>query len=606
MKFIKTLKFRFIIFFIVFIFALTAVLVFLGVRQISKAVTDTFSNQGIQIVERAASLIDGDSFQALVKSLDDDDPFYEETRLKLLQLKESSGCVYLYTMAPKKGDIWQFIIDGSAPPDDEEEFSALGDEQDTKDFDDAFRRINSTGKTEVTGLVDQGEWGFLISIYAPIFNSKNEIVGIIGCDYDGEYLKNAITESEIQQIITGLIAVFFGLVLLLIMMRMIFYPIKEINIILKEISQGEGDLTKRINKIRENEIGELAEHFNLTLDKIRNLVINIKNETTVLSDTGNDLSTNMSQTAAAIGEITEHIQVIKDRVIAQSASISETHATMEQVVHNINKLNEHVENQSENIASASASIEEMVANTRSVTDTLVNNDINVKNLRNASDLGRTGLNEVSTDIKEIARESEGLLSINSVMENISSQTNLLSMNAAIEAAHAGEAGKGFAVVAGEIRKLAESAGQQSKTISDVLKKIKNSIDKITHSTTNVLDKFEAIDANVQIVAEQEEKIRGSMEEQQNGNRQILEGIGNVNNLTKRVESGSQEMLEGAKEVIRESTNLESNTQEITMGMNEMSSGANEVNVAVDHIKTISAKNRQNIAILVQELSRFKV
>jgi methyl-accepting chemotaxis protein len=149
------------------------------------------------------------------------------------------------------------------------------------------------------------------------------------------------------------------------------------------------------------------------------------------------------------------------------------------------------------------------------------------------------------------------LEINAVMQNIASQTNLLSMNAAIEAAHAGEAGKGFAVVADEIRKLAESSGEQSKTISTVLKKIKDSIDKITKSTGSVLNKFEAIDSGVKTVSEQEENIRSAMEEQG---------------------AGSKQMLEGSKQVIQESRNLEMATQEITNGMNEMAAGADQINV----------------------------
>jgi methyl-accepting chemotaxis protein len=192
------------------------------------------------------------------------------------------------------------------------------------------------------------------------------------------------------------------------------------------------------------------------------------------------------------------------------------------------------------------------------------------------------------------------------MENIASQTNLLSMNAAIEAAHAGEAGKGFAVVADEIRKLAESSSEQSKTISAVLKKIKTSIDKITASTDSVLNKFEAIDGGVKTVSEQEENIRNAMEEQGQGSQQILESIGQLNEVTQMVRNGSGEMLEGSRQIITEGKHLEMATEEITNGMNEMASGADQINVAVNEVNNLSGRNKENIDILVREVSRFKV
>jgi methyl-accepting chemotaxis protein len=383
-------------------------------------------------------------------------------------------------------------------------------------------------------------------------------------------------------------------------------PIVIVADTLKDISEGEGDLTRSITVSSKDEIGDLALYFNKTLGKIKNLVLIIKRQAGTLSEIGNDLASNMTETAAAINEITANIQSIKGRVINQSASVTETNATMEQVINNINKLNGHVDNQSRNISQASSAIEEMVANISSVTSTLVNNAANVQNLQEASEVGRGGLQGVAGDIQEIARESEGLLEINAVMENIASQTNLLSMNAAIEAAHAGEAGKGFAVVADEIRKLAESSGEQSKTISNVLRKIKNSIDKISKSTENVLTRFEAIDSGVKTVSEQEENIRNAMEEQGEGSRQILQSAGSLNELTQHVKDGSEEMLDGSKEVMRESQNLERVTQEITGGMNEMSSGAEQVNVAVTHVNEISTKNREAIETLLREVSRFKV
>jgi methyl-accepting chemotaxis protein len=421
-----------------------------------------------------------------------------------------------------------------------------------------------------------------------------------------EHIMKEVNDITRFTIILAVIAIIVAAVIVYFTLNSTTAPIVKVAETLRDISEGEGDLTRTIAIHSKDEIGDLALYFNKTLEKIKNLVLTIKKEALGLQSIGNDLASNMTETAAAVNQITSNIQSIKGRVINQSASVTQTNATMEQVIANINKLNGHVENQSSNISLASSAIEEMVANINSVTNTLVNNTTNVNTLKEASEVGRSGLQEVATDIQEISRESEGLLEINAVMENIASQTNLLSMNAAIEAAHAGEAGKGFAVVADEIRKLAESSGEQSKTIGTVLKKIKESIDKITKSTETVLARFEAIDSGVKTVADQEENIRNAMEEQTEGSKQLLKSAGGLNEITQQVKSGSEEMFEGSKEVMKESQNLEGVTQEITSGMNEMATGAEQVNIAVNHVNEISSRNRESIETLMREVSRFKV
>jgi methyl-accepting chemotaxis protein len=428
--------------------------------------------------------------------------------------------------------------------------------------------------------------------------------------YASAIMRNTIMAPVYQMLeialVIGTVVIALLIAAAIFFARTISKPIVKVADNLKNISEGEGDLTHAIIINSKDEIGDLALYFNKTLEKIKNLVVNVKGEAATLSSIGTELASNMTETAAAVNQITNNIQSIKGRVINQSASVTETNATMEQVITNINKLNSHVEEQADTITKRSAFIQAMVDNINSVNNTLLKNLENVNALKDASEVGRTGLQEVATDIQEIARESEGLLEINDVMKNIASQTNLLSMNAAIEAAHAGEAGKGFAVVADEIRKLAESSGEQSKTIGNVLKKIAGSINKITAAAENVLKKFEAIDSGVKTVAEQEEIIRQAMEEQGEGSRQLLKGTGNLNEITKKVKTGSEEMLEGSKEVIKESQDLEKATQEITGGINEMASGADQINVAVHHVNEISGKNREGIETLIREVSRFKV
>jgi methyl-accepting chemotaxis protein len=438
----------------------------------------------------------------------------------------------------------------------------------------------------------------------PIGNSDETWTLMIGAEES--YMLADVNALVRLVLIVALCAIVIGAVIIYLALGQVTKPIVTLADTLRDISEGEGDLTRTIALNSKDEVGDLAKYFNKTIEKIKNLVLNVKKEAGALAELGNDLAGNMAETAAAVNQITANVQSIQVRVINQSAGVTETNATMEQITENIGTLNTHVERQSASVSQSSSAIEEMLANIQSVTQTLIKNADNVHDLSAASEIGRNGLQEVAVDIQEISKESEGLLEINSVMENIASQTNLLSMNAAIEAAHAGDAGKGFAVVADEIRKLAEDSGEQSKTISNVLKKIKNAIDKITVSTDNVLARFEVIDSGVKTVSDQEGNIRNAMEEQGEGSQLILEAIGQVHDVTQLVQSSSMEMLEGSREVIRESKNLEKVTQEIADGMSEMAAGSNQINSAVHHANDLTGQNREHIDKLMREVAKFKV
>jgi len=381
-------------------------------------------------------------------------------------------------------------------------------------------------------------------------------------------------------------------------------PLNKMVATLDQIS-GNWDLTRRFEITQKDETGTLAEFFNLTFDRMGGLLREIKNEAIALSTTGKELKSTMDHTSHAIGKINENMQNMRGMVLSQAEGANSAAVSMERINGGLDNLNSHINIQAESVAQSSSAVEQMLANIHSVTETLVKNTANINSLAVSSEAGRTDLQKVSNDIQEIARESEGLLEINSVMQNIASQTNLLSMNAAIEAAHAGESGKGFAVVADEIRKLAENSGKQSKTISAVLKKIKASIDTITKSTGIVLERFSAIEHEVTTVSNQETQIRSAMEEQETGSRYILDAVSKLNTVTNEVKNSSSQMAVTSKEILQESVNLRQLSGEVAQGMDNMAESTEMITNAVTKVEEISQVNQKNIDGLNSGISRFK-
>ncbi|MDR0585085.1 MAG: bacteriohemerythrin [Treponema sp.] len=367
-----------------------------------------------------------------------------------------------------------------------------------------------------------------------------------------------------------------------------------------------GDLSHSVVTTAGGEAGRAILLFNALADSLRRLVMTVETEGENLDDVGFELSSRMGDTARAVDGIGAAVEVIRERSGLQKSSAQRTNAAMEQMTAAITALNGEVDIQGKSVDQSSEAIEGVLANIKQVAGICQENADNVARLAEASGIGRTGLEAVAQDIQNIARDSEGLLEINAVIQSIASKTNLLSMNAAIEAAHAGEAGKGFAVVADEIRKLAENSAEQSKTIGTALKKIADSIASIQQAANGVLEKFGAIDSGVQSVMEGEERICGAMEQQSAGSKQILDALEKLNDITRRVQTGAGEMQKECGAVIQEGERLETAAAEITEGVTEIASKTEEVNNAVERLREIGGQNLRNIETLGKAISQISI
>ena len=406
-------------------------------------------------------------------------------------------------------------------------------------------------------------------------------------------------------IITALIGVIISVVCSLIMIAAI-RPLKVVQESIHEIASGDADLTQQIVVKSNNEIGALGDGFNSFMDKLRMIIGGVKDSKEILGDVNVGLQNRIEENGRSIEAIIGDLKDIDSQVQNQADSVSQTVSAVEEISQNIQSLENMIETQSSGVVEASAAVEEMIGNISSVNNSVGYMAQSFDSLIQNTEAGIQRQNDVNQRIRNIEEQSKALQTANKTISDIAGQTNLLAMNAAIEAAHAGEAGKGFSVVADEIRKLSETSSAQSKTIREELLKIEGSINDVVNASQASTDMFVEVSNSITQTQQLVLQIKGAMEEQQEGSKQIGAALKLMNDNTSEVRAASHEMAEGNKSILAEIDQLRNTTGVIRESMDKISQSTGDIKETSNALSEIADSVESAVGQIGGQIDLFKV
>jgi len=404
-------------------------------------------------------------------------------------------------------------------------------------------------------------------------------------------------------VVTAILAVIIMAILLA--MKVLLKPLRKVKASLAEIASGEADLTKRLDIISRDEVGGVAENFNRFMEKLQLLISGIQRAVRDTEGINRSLTDQVGTTTTASEEINANINAVQSQLQQLDNSVGEAASAMQEIASNTNSFDNVIASQAAMVEQSTAAITQMIASLNSVSAITSSKKRSTLSLKESAEEGKGQIDQTSHEFEAVVQKIGNIQEMASTINNISAQTNLLSMNAAIEAAHAGEAGRGFAVVAEEIRKLAGTAAQSSGTITQLIKDITAGVNMTKASVSKTISTFDAISGEVQSTVNAFNEIESAVSELNQGGKQILDSTEEINNVTTQVRQGSEEIRQGIEAISRASEQMRNISNTVSGSIGEISGGSGEIVAAMQGINDSGKKLEEISAYLSREFDQFR-